>query len=330
MLPILLLGVSLMAGCARGKLYHKGDLLIERTTYRGWEDAVGMTNGRVEVVVVPRIARIMRYAYAGRENLLWVNEELTPEARGPDAAPLQEEGWHNFGGYKLWPAPQKEWNWPPPWRLDRGPCKVEVTEEGTLVLRGMEDPEQGVRFDRELRLDVEGTRLGLLQRVVNVSDGVVTTAIWDVTQVNADCVGFVPLGPDADYRTLEGGGLDEQWRKVGDFLLVRPAGQSGKVFVDGPPGWLGCRWDDLIYLKAFELGDRPPPKPESPREVFTGEGGYIELEVVGPEVTLQPGESATLEEVWYLLPAGAEADSAEGLINVLEKRVPQLTLPGQG
>lgn len=322
----LALSLCLAAGCGSvaGGSRSAGGLSISRTDFRGWQDAWRISNGEYEVVVVPQIARIMAYGPAGGQNILWVNDALTPER--PAAAPPNPKEWQNYGGYKLWPAPEKDWDWPPDWQLDRGPCRVEATGAGSLRLIGAPSSKHGIRFDREITLAPEGSHLSIVQTAVNVSDKPITASIWDVTQVRADCVGFVPLGPGAAYRTGEGGPPDEQWSKVDDMLLVKPAGKNGKVFISGPPAWLGCKRGGALFIKAFDMASAPPPEPETPREVYTGDMGYTELEIVGPAVPLKPGETTTLNENWYLLPAGAEAATDAGLIKAVHEKAQHLGL----
>src|SRR3982750_3663343 len=87
---------------------------VEKTAYQGWPEAYRLSNGTVDVVVVPAIGRIMRYGPVGRQNLLW----KTPRPAGKPASPGKE--WANFGGDKVWPWPQDDWPqragraWPPP------------------------------------------------------------------------------------------------------------------------------------------------------------------------------------------------------------------------
>jgi len=289
-----------------------GPVTVSRVDWLGWSDCYRIRNAEAEVLIVPQIGRIMAYGLVGGENVLWVNEALTPLRTGGQE-PGSPTEWQNFGGYKLWPAPQKDWGWPPDWRLDRGPCRVEVTPQGSVRLTGTPSDRYGIRFDREIALAPEGSRLEIIQTALNVSGKLVTASIWDVTQVKADCVGFVPLAAGAAYRTGEGGPLDEQWSRVKDMLLVKPSGKVGKAFISGPPCWLGCKRGELLFLKGFDAPDGLPPEPETPREVYTGDMGYIELEIVGPAVALNPRESTTLRETWHLLPIRAEAATDEGL-----------------
>jgi hypothetical protein len=304
-------------------------VVVRTVNFRGWTDAVRMTNGEYELIVVPQIARIMKYGRMGGENLLWVNDELVPENAGEAAT--ESEEWQNFGGYKLWPAPQKDWNWPPDWSLDRGPCKAELLPDGSVKLIGKPSPAVGIRFDRIITLAAPGdefmSRVQLQQIVTNVSDEPVTTSIWDVTQVKDECVGFVPLLPRGEYRTWDGAMPDAQWSRLGDMAFVKPMGIDGKLFFDGEPGFLGCLWKDQVYVKVLELSDAAPPEPETPREVYTGSQGYIELECVGPAVTLQPGESSAFKVDWYLLPSGDNVDTTEGLLDTISALAETLPEP---
>jgi len=311
-----LIAAALAAGCAAPPpqlVARSGTVSVSRVNYRGWRDSYRMTNGDVEVVVVPQIARIMGYAAAGGQNVLWFNDAL-PRRRIGRTPPAD---YPNYGGHKLWVAPQDAWTWPPHLELDRGACTVQVRVDGSLRMIGTPSPEAGVRFDREIRLAPTGTGVEVKQIMVNVSDGPVRWAIWDVTQASTGGVGFVPLGQGARWRTGDGAPLSDQWGRVGDVLLLRAAGTTEKVFISGPPGCLGCAQGGWVFLKTFDVAPEPPPDPETPREVWVGTGGFMELEIVGPAVELEPGESATLAETWRLLRAGPEAETDEGLARLL-------------
>ncbi len=314
------------AGCAGagGRVVHRaGGVTISKVDFCGWQGAYRMTNGEVELVVVPQIARIMKYSLAGGENVLWVNEETTPAAAAKPAPMEATEQWLNFGGYKLWIAPEKDWDWPPDWQLDRGPCRTAIAAGGALHLTGMPSYQHGIRFDRTITMAPTGTRVQIEQTMCNVSDRPVPGAVWEVTQAPSDCVAFVPLDPGATYRTREGGPLDEQWSRHDDMLLLKPTGKSGKLFISGGPGWLGCVRGGLIYLKSFSMPEAPTPETEAPREVYTSDIGYIELEVVGPAVTLKPGQKTSTVETWQLAPAGA-ADTDEALMASIKETATRL------
>ena len=323
----LLLGCLMMAGaCAStgGRAVEGANpVRVNRVNYRGWDDSLLMTNGDVVVVIVPQVARIMKYAFVDGENVLWVNDELAPERTGSPGTQGFTERWENFGGYKLWPAPEKVWGEPPPWELDRGACRVEITPQNSVRLIGMPSPDFGLRFDREITLAPEGSRLEIKQSAVNVSDRPITASVWDVTQLKPDCVAFVPMGPGAGYRAGTKETFEKQWRRAGSMMLLRPAGDYTKTFFTGPPGWLGCKRGEALYLKVFDIAETPPPRPETPREVYTAKD-YIELEAVGPAVELQPDQSTTFTERWYLLRDDFRDDGDEKFARAVVKAVSKL------
>lgn len=97
-----------------------------------WEGQV-LNNGLIELTVVPDIGgRIIQYKL-GDYGFFWVNPELvnsTPPASGlgPD------DSWLNYGGDKLWPAPQgwdndRQWPGPPDAVLDGQPYACEVLQD---------------------------------------------------------------------------------------------------------------------------------------------------------------------------------------------------------
>src|SRR4051812_47042940 len=73
--------------------------------------ALVVRNPAAEVVVVPGLARVMRFALRGEaaaaasaaDGPFWINPTLG-QRFAPDA-----EGWINHGGDKAWPAPQSDW-----------------------------------------------------------------------------------------------------------------------------------------------------------------------------------------------------------------------------
>ncbi len=102
-------------------------------TYNGWKNATQIANGTVEVVVVPQIGRIMRYGFTGNANVLWNNTTLNGKVTDLNAP---GKDWINYGGDKLWPAPQERWGWPPDRTLDSAPHTLKVLPNHHLLMTG--------------------------------------------------------------------------------------------------------------------------------------------------------------------------------------------------
>ena len=176
-------GVGLLAmvvwsvGCRdKGGKARPGAFKGER--YLGW-DAHRLDNGAVHVVVVPGIARVMAFGRSAAENLLWQHADFL----GQDAD-LPKGPWKNFGGAKLWVAPQQAWEWPPDLNMDQGPCKVVGRASSTGIgLKGAVSEARGVRLDRKLKLRRDSPVLDLTYTMKATGDQPVAWGIWSVLQM---------------------------------------------------------------------------------------------------------------------------------------------------
>ncbi|MCS7309327.1 MAG: DUF4380 domain-containing protein, partial [Armatimonadetes bacterium] len=187
---------------------------VERTSYKGWEGAYRLSNGVVEVVVVPSIARIVHYSFIGEPNVLWLN----PATEGK---PVQPGEWQNHGGDKAWIWPQDEWErrtgrgWPPPSATDQVPHQAEVLEGKGVRLSSPLVAGYGVRLVREIRLEPTGTRVHIRTFLEKVRDGAeFPVAAWVVAQLPVPDLMLARLHPDTTLS--EGYKLfnPEAWKAV--------------------------------------------------------------------------------------------------------------------
>ena len=294
--------------------------------YHGWP-AYELSNGTVTVIVVPAIgSRVMEYN-VGTERLLWANEEELGRTYAA-ARNEQERVWHNFGGYKVWPAPQRDWGGPPDplgSSLDGGRWTGRITSAGSdgpavRLVSPADRQVTGLQITRDLTLSAEGTEVRVTETFTNLSRRKITWSIWDVTQLPGlvDAGGgptgkarvCVPLNPDTrirgGYWTSPGQTETEQYRTTDDgrLLEVTYLKQAGKVFADSRAGWVAYTDDErgLTYVKRFGVDPTAQyPDDGATVEVYTSAGlPYLEMEVVSPLRELAPGESFSFAESWYV------------------------------
>jgi hypothetical protein len=287
-----------------------GDACRARETiYNGWR-CTELTNGRVDVVVAPDLGgRIIGLRLDGHE-YLWMNRDLTGQVR-PATPGGGLSGWANYGGDKLWPAPQgwsgpQEWPGPPD-PADEGGCtdsgrfELEVTASGpdgvAVRLKGPRDLYAGIRFIREIRLDPRSTTVELVSVMENVVDHPVRWGIWQNTQHSApplagaagapprsDVAAWAPISSRSrypgGYRVMFGPKDDPQFsvleppESAGRILRVDYAHRVGKVGIDAEKGWLAVTHEESGYLFAQTF--EPDPGREHP------DGASIEFWTSGP------------------------------------------------
>lgn len=309
------------AGIASATVSAQG---VERVSYKGWQDCYRLSNGTVEVVVVPSVARIMHYGFVGEPNTLWVN----PATEG---VPVKPGEWPNHGGDKAWVWPQDEWEmrtgrgWPPPSATDQVPHQVEVLDGGIIRLTSPLVAGYGVRIVREIRLEPSGTRVHIQTRLEKRRDGAdFPVAAWVVAQLPLPDVMLARLYPGSTLRDGFKLFREEPWksiRRLGEDILLpeRPSDVPVK---------LGCDADILAWFKAPYLVVHRSPianlsdfQPGDHAQIFsnTDEIPYIELEFTSPLKVLRKGESVSLEVAWELYRVPAEKGSPEELADFLRR-----------
>ena len=297
-------GTILLAGCM-----PRQRAVI--TSYLGWTNAVDLDNGAVKLVAVPGISRVVHFSCHEKPNVFYLDATVTGQLQYPD---MNQTGlYKDFGGAKLWVAPQSQWknhwgDWPPHFALDSAACRVE--KSAGITLYGPPDRTAGVRFTRSVSLQGSSAEIAVV--MTNVTDHPVTWGIWTITCIKPGGKVFLPFSGDEVIRAAE----QKQavapescgWRRVGKTLMLEQTkGKDGaKVFSAGDAGWMGAIVERQALFITFAADSVAKiPSGETAAEVYSC-ANFVELEHVGRLETLRPGTQATLKERWHVFPAPPE------------------------
>jgi len=292
-------------------LQAKNKSKIVRISYHGWQDSYLMSNGIVSLVIVPQINRIMSYSFVKGKNIFWENSK--------EYGNLYEikKIWPNYGGYKVWPAPQNAWwkgkaSWPPDPYLDYGRNNVEIVSPSKIKLTGAPSLEMGILFIKEIELLPNSSHVIINQKMVNISSREIEWSIWDVTQLPLNAWVLFPIKNKSKFinglnplsRILPQGW--EIYKK--DNWIIIPINKKSKnvwkIGSDSDGGWIAYVKENFIYFKCFPyFPSRKYPDGGCSVEVFKGHS-YMEMEVLSPVVKLKPGEEYNFREKWYLYKCG--------------------------
>src|SRR5579875_488375 len=161
------------------------------STYKGWK-TLEESNGVVTLEVAPQLGgRVIGFSLGGHQ-FLWSNNQLAGSAPPPSGLGPKGE-WLNYGGEKLWPAPQgwssdAEWPGPPDAVLDGRPHTLKtVTVDGTeaVQLTSGRDPLAGIQFRRTIRLEPGAAHVAFEAAMTNVDTKPRRWAIWSNAQLDA-------------------------------------------------------------------------------------------------------------------------------------------------
>jgi hypothetical protein len=190
------LGASVSTSTDRGEFTPEplpdGVASVSKSTYRGWE-SLAITNGLIEVQIVPQIGgRVIQFKLGDFE-FLWVNPQLAGKQPPPSGVGPKGE-WLSYGGDKLWPAPQgwdndQQWPGPPDAVLDGGPYTAAVLPTGADVggvgLVSQKDSRSGIQFTRAVCVIDGAARVSFDSTMRNIDTKPRRWGIWQVTQLNA-------------------------------------------------------------------------------------------------------------------------------------------------
>lgn len=276
---------------------------IERVAYHGWPGCYRMSNRTVDLVYVPQVGRIMRFAMLGQKDVLWEN----PRLAGRTSESAKPGEWANYGGDKLWPSPQSVWNWPPDPALDGSPVEVRIAGSALEII-GQRSNNSGIRFTRRIDMSPSGATVDLVDTMTNTSRAPVTFGVWEIAQTDNPARALLPL--EVSKAAPNG------WLPMSD----EPASHG---FVDAQDGMLLVKRNPKAGFKVGSTSNRGFIRAEVGKYEFTMHarrthgtypdsglwlmvyaGGdpntYTEIEITGPVVTLKPGQATSLHVTWEI------------------------------
>jgi len=301
---------------------------LGKVNFEGWP-AYELANGLLHVFVVPEIGGRIIQMRLGEEPFLYINPRIhgqvfPPEQNGPDS------GWENYGGSKVWPAPQgwssdEEWPGPPDPILDGSPFACRITEEtagaSAIHLTSSHDEYTGLTFSREIRISRGSAEVQIFHTMKNTSRRPVRWSIWQVTQHDAhpDLAVFLPattfhkMFGDQEYPGLT---IDLP-RKL---LRLQFADVVAKFGMIPDAGWLATLDSRrrTVFAETFRLFPGAPYPDDAAAEFWiNGHGSctihgdrfdskddpecdpFVETEILSPMAELRPGEEYTFAIRWH-------------------------------
>ena len=283
---------------------------VVRVHYHGWSDAILLSNGLVEAVVVPSVNRVMQFRFVGEaEGPFWENREL--DASMPDP---EDKSWRNFGGDKSWPAPQSEWPqvmdraWPPPRAFDCTPATATI-EGGVVILVSPVDPFFKMRVIRRIRLDrhkpvmrIE-TEFEQVEQAKQMRPAARKIGVWVVTQLKHPEHLYMPVPRNSIFPEgycLMGEKPGNLQVKNGLISMMRSSSRAAKIGNDGSTVlWVGERM--ALRIDSPRVRNADYPDQGCSAEIFTSpDPAYIELELLGPLSQIKTGGKIERTSVYTL------------------------------
>ena len=280
------------------------DIEVRQVEYGRWPNCYRLANDVWELIVTTDVGpRVIRCGFVGGDNEFKEYPEQIGQTGGVD--------WRIYGGHRLWYAPEHETRTYFP---DNSPVKVEVGK-GTLRLVQNVENTTGIQKEIELMMAQDTACAVVTHRLRNTGSSPVTLAPWALTVMAPGGTAILPLPQRGSHpKDLPPGNSltlwkytdmsDPRWRWGHKYILLRqdssPSVKPQKLGVAVPDGWAAYARDGRLFLITF--GHDPAaayPDMGSSVETFTNEE-MLELETLGPLISLRPGAAVEHVEQWWL------------------------------
>jgi hypothetical protein len=277
-------------------------MTIEQINYGGWPNSYRISNGEVEAIVTSDVGpRIMRYGFVGGQNFFREFEDQLGRCG--------EAAWQPRGGHRIWVAPEDEVRSYAP---DNGPIDIALTADGVIATEPVE-PLTGLEKQIAVRMAASGTAVEVVHRIRNAGREPYRLAPWALSMMargGHGIHGFPPRGTHPEmlaptnplvmwaFTNLS----DPRWTLLERYMVLRQDPSNAvpqKLGTFNASTWGAYLLNEELFVKRFDAPGSPADYPDfgCSYETFTN-ADILELETLGPIVTLAPGESTTHTERW--------------------------------
>jgi hypothetical protein len=290
---------------------------MQMVKFKGW-NAIRLANREVELVISRDVGpRILRFGFVGGPNIF---AEYAEQQGGRG-----ESEWMIRGGHRFWVAPEaKPWSY----ELDNDPYESAVAIPNGVRTLQAAGPLTGLAKQMDITLDPERNEVKVVHTLINRRELPVRCSTWALSVMGPGGQAIIPLPakkphteclePTQNWSLWAYTVLNDSRLMLGrDYLFIRhEAGRSpNKIGLKQREGWAAYQRENLLFVKYFDcVEDAEYPDGNVNFECFTNED-MLEVESLGPLVSLQQGESVSRTEVWKLFAnvprCATEADVAK-------------------
>ncbi len=263
----------------------------------GWTSKY-MGNDLIRLQVVPEIGgRVLQYNL-GNYGFFLVDKELYGK-QPPASGVGPDDAWLNYGGDKLWLAPQgwdndEQWPGPPDPVLDGQPYAMEVVGPGEIRLTSREDQRSGVQLSRVIKVFEGSTRVNIAATMTNIDTKPRRWGIWAHTQFDAgnrhgkgyneNYWAYCPLNENSIFPK----GYQVQYGLVNNMaykpdydngmMKVHYQRRVGNIGIDSSAGWVATvdATDGYVFVQRFDYEpDKAYPDNSSVEIWMNGLGEFV-------------------------------------------------------
>ena len=274
---------------------------ISRITYNNWPGCIEIKNEMLKLIVTVDVGPRVIYCSAGDSDFNLFYQKKDQQGKTGSAE------WMHYGGHRLWHGPQMGYR---PNQPDNDPVNYTIGNN-SLLLKCREEEATRVQKEMEIIIDPDKPLAFVKHRIFNRGLWPVKLATWALTIMAEEGTEILPIPKDdtwfmpnyaisfwpwtkpndhrfelgEKYMTLKHDKSDEQWFKIG----YRNTAGWGAYIVNG-----------FMFVKLYlPVSGAEYPDYGATFETYA-DNNFLELETLGPLMTLEPGSFAEHTEEWRI------------------------------
>jgi hypothetical protein len=284
-------------------------------------DCAELTNGTISLLVTQSVGpRVISLKINQGKNILAELPHATLDCPG-------KGDFHLYGGHRLWHAPEDP---ALTYLPDDDPVEIKPVENGLEVTK---QPEEETRIQKDIKIKlVDENKVTVTHTLTNAGLALIPCAPWAITQVKPGGVAILPQNqelwdqnPTLPNRPLvlwPYTDINSPYIEWGNqVVMIRADMKAGhlKIGFPNPRGWLAYWRSGTLFIKRAAFDHQVEYYDFGSSSECYCNDQFLELETLGPKVTLRPGESTEHVETWELYDGIPWPDQLDDLVDLIEK-----------
>ena len=282
---------------------------VKETLYPGFGKCLVISNAHMEVYVTIDLGpRIIKCNLTDRENLMF-NDPDRMFNLDVSKAFGDGETWYIYGGHRMWVSPEND---PLSYYPDNNKVVYIQTANGA-VFQPAAQKVNNVVHEIEIVMESDKPKMDVIHRLKNVSDTVITGAIWALSVMDKTGIAIVPQ-PQED-TVLLGNRILALWpytdmsdKRIfwGDkYIALKQIPGFEKKFklgINNTSGWVAYINHGYALVKTYAPNHPDGRYPDFgvSTEVFTNQF-FLEAETLSELCDIQPDATISHTETWTLI-----------------------------
>ncbi|WP_296637586.1 hypothetical protein [Polaribacter sp.] len=305
---------------------------IEEIDYKGWKNAIEISNTDIYLIVVPEVGRILHFSFKNSENIFYENSELegllfktdtfynhkseAPNIGGNRILPCSEDYFHDITGYRNIPDPY----------INASAYSINYLENG-VVLKSPISNYLGIQIERKITINKNGSKVYIEQKITKIKTAKnnqlerIPLTLWSLSKIKTSNFSYIKNAkksifkngftisewPDAKNYALENITLNN------DLITLKSSNEfPQKIGVDAK-NWVASYINNNLFVESFEFDESATYPDFGTSVTIFGNKLFSELEVLSPEKHLKIGECIKYNIRWNLIKKSCKEEAEEYL-----------------